>query len=305
MNSVSIIVLMLGALSAHTVEGTFLPDSSKSSTPQSAYVQPDGYQPDPTMIIPEGVYQPGTIRPGNLASGAVDPVFPSPHEYGYVREPAGEPPSATFFRETPTFGAPSVGQPDVAQPSISFQPVDFGSGTVRPGFFNFGSGAPDSYESPTPDLHAPVPPVPVIPAPAYVHSPAVQPPSASYEPTAPSFAVPAPAPFVPFVPYVPYVPTPSGGARRRIASIDLDPESAKCPAPLSACAINKGSAWECLDLQEELSSCGKCGHDCLSMPHVANVGCQAGVCKIFSCAAPHKRTQQLDPTSGQMVDACV
>ncbi|KNZ45315.1 hypothetical protein VP01_826g5 [Puccinia sorghi] len=306
MNSVSIIVLMLGALSVYTVEGTFLPDGAKSSTHEPATVPPHGYQPEPTLFIPEGVYHPGTVRPGNFASGADEPVLPGSYESGYVRRPAadpatGQPPSATLHRITPTIGAPSLAQPHVAQ-SSAFLPVDFDSGTVRPGHFELGSG-PDSYEplTMTPGLHAPVPPVPVMLAPAYVALPAVRPPSASYEPTTPTFQV------LPHAPLVPHVPTPSSGARRRIASIELDPESAqaKCPRSLSACSINQGTAWECLDLQEELTSCGRCGNDCLSLSYVANVGCQAGVCKIFSCAAPHKLTQQMDPTSGKMVDACV
>ncbi|WVF72441.1 hypothetical protein IAT40_007256 [Kwoniella sp. CBS 6097] len=84
-----------------------------------------------------------------------------------------------------------------------------------------------------------------------------------------------------------------------------DGHSALCPEHLNACMISDepGSGFECLDIQEELESCGGCrygeygsqaehlqpspvGIDCSQLPNVApdGVTCTKGRCHIFSCA---------------------
>ncbi|KNE92544.1 hypothetical protein PSTG_14053 [Puccinia striiformis f. sp. tritici PST-78] len=70
----------------------------------------------------------------------------------------------------------------------------------------------------------------------------------------------------------------------------------KCPEPMTSCPIpeivhhtrfhqsrtshKKKSAWECVDLEQELTACGKCDNDCMRLPNVENVGCESGKCKI-------------------------
>ncbi|KAI7942206.1 hypothetical protein MJO28_012233 [Puccinia striiformis f. sp. tritici] len=88
-------------------------------------------------------------------------------------------------------------------------------------------------------------------------------------------------------------PKPSGLPRRSIAAED-SLINEKCPAGLSACPISSGmtakpsAGFECLDLQQEVTSCGGCastgqGVDCTTMKGVSSAGCSEGKCKIFSC----------------------
>ncbi|THH29050.1 hypothetical protein EUX98_g5135 [Antrodiella citrinella] len=46
--------------------------------------------------------------------------------------------------------------------------------------------------------------------------------------------------------------------------------------------------FECVDLQEDLTSCGGCGsvnasHDCTTIPNALGVSCIAGVCHVDTC----------------------
>ncbi|KNE89866.1 hypothetical protein PSTG_16690 [Puccinia striiformis f. sp. tritici PST-78] len=198
------------------------------------------------------------------------------------------------------------------------------SGTVT-GSILPGTYSSDSYTAAPTGPHVPHAPVPN----AYVPNTPV---STDYFPNAPVpnvyvpnapgpnvFAPSAPGPDV-FAPstQVPtaYVPTASSAARQKIQSIALDPNSnqAKCPAPLTPCAIPikntllsivRSQSWECLNLKEELTSCGSCGNDCMALPNVGNVGCQVGACKIFSCANGYTLHQRMDGHSGRMVDVCI
>ncbi|ORY82307.1 hypothetical protein BCR35DRAFT_278613 [Leucosporidium creatinivorum] len=48
--------------------------------------------------------------------------------------------------------------------------------------------------------------------------------------------------------------------------------------------------YECVDTQVSIDSCGGCsstgeGQDCTLIPHAAGVGCDVGVCKVFSCSS--------------------
>ncbi|CED82505.1 hypothetical protein [Phaffia rhodozyma] len=64
-----------------------------------------------------------------------------------------------------------------------------------------------------------------------------------------------------------------------------------CPNHLTSCPIAGASkdAYECLDIQAELESCGGCvsmgqGQDCTTaIPHAKSVGCEQGKCKVYSC----------------------
>ncbi|GAA6041822.1 hypothetical protein JCM8097_007181 [Rhodosporidiobolus ruineniae] len=60
-----------------------------------------------------------------------------------------------------------------------------------------------------------------------------------------------------------------------------------CPASHSACAVQGGSGFECIDTTSNLEQCGACasqgGVDCTQIPGVSSVGCVAGVCEIWSC----------------------
>ncbi|EFP78418.1 uncharacterized protein PGTG_04374 [Puccinia graminis f. sp. tritici CRL 75-36-700-3] len=94
---------------------------------------------------------------------------------------------------------------------------------------------------------------------------------------------------------------PSASARARanrllVEKSSADLKHAKCPETMTSCPISpiisnsrshksrashkKITAWECLDLEQELTACGKCDNDCMRMPNVENVGCEQGRCKI-------------------------
>ncbi|GAA5998877.1 uncharacterized protein JCM10292_005766 [Rhodotorula paludigena] len=88
------------------------------------------------------------------------------------------------------------------------------------------------------------------------------------------------------------LPSPRARTRR---SVDQH-KRALCPAGHAACSVdNKDAApskrdafaFECVDVSSNLEQCGACaldgGVDCTALPGVAAVGCQAGVCEIWSC----------------------
>ncbi|OCF31773.1 hypothetical protein I316_06580 [Kwoniella heveanensis BCC8398] len=65
-----------------------------------------------------------------------------------------------------------------------------------------------------------------------------------------------------------------------------------CPGSLHACTVPTaaGGEWsyECVDFLSELESCGGCastgeGVDCTSIPHADSVGCELGVCQVYTC----------------------
>ncbi|GAA6027808.1 hypothetical protein JCM8097_001728 [Rhodosporidiobolus ruineniae] len=64
-----------------------------------------------------------------------------------------------------------------------------------------------------------------------------------------------------------------------------------CPASHSACSVSGGKGFECIDTQSNLEQCGACassgGMDCTQIPNAESVGCVAGRCEIWSCAADH------------------
>ncbi|TFK77087.1 hypothetical protein BDN72DRAFT_884676 [Pluteus cervinus] len=70
-----------------------------------------------------------------------------------------------------------------------------------------------------------------------------------------------------------------------------------CPSGLDACPI-AGSlgGYECIDTVNDLESCGGCvttgqGQDCTAIPGAWNVGCEQGVCAVYSCAFGYKHTR--------------
>ncbi|BEJ16440.1 hypothetical protein CspHIS471_0510450 [Cutaneotrichosporon sp. HIS471] len=70
---------------------------------------------------------------------------------------------------------------------------------------------------------------------------------------------------------------------------DLD-HATYCPVSgqLACYTTSALTGYECIDPQTELESCGGCivggtGVDCTSLPGAKAVGCEAGVCKIYSC----------------------
>ncbi|WVQ85988.1 hypothetical protein IAT38_008156 [Cryptococcus sp. DSM 104549] len=65
-----------------------------------------------------------------------------------------------------------------------------------------------------------------------------------------------------------------------------------CPGSLHACTVPStlGGEWsyECVDPATELESCGGCastgeGKDCTQIANAMSVGCEAGVCAVYSC----------------------
>jgi hypothetical protein len=63
-----------------------------------------------------------------------------------------------------------------------------------------------------------------------------------------------------------------------------------------ACGVYGGAAraWECLDTDKDLESCGGCdipltpytprGTDCTALPGVSDVSCRSGACAVERCA---------------------
>ncbi|OCH96168.1 hypothetical protein OBBRIDRAFT_800102 [Obba rivulosa] len=74
--------------------------------------------------------------------------------------------------------------------------------------------------------------------------------------------------------------------------------TALCPKPLDACPIAAANGltgdYECIDTDAELESCGGCastgaGQDCTAIEGAWNVGCNHGVCAVYTCMAGYKR----------------
>ncbi|KAH9898402.1 hypothetical protein C8Q73DRAFT_664090 [Cubamyces lactineus] len=72
-----------------------------------------------------------------------------------------------------------------------------------------------------------------------------------------------------------------------------------CPNGLDACPISGLSGltgdFECVDIQNDIQSCGGCvstgaGQDCTAIDGSWNVGCNNGKCVVFTCAAGYKRS---------------
>ncbi|TFK66071.1 hypothetical protein BDN72DRAFT_900137 [Pluteus cervinus] len=74
----------------------------------------------------------------------------------------------------------------------------------------------------------------------------------------------------------------------------------ECHVGLSACGIlGRGpKAWECVDTQHDLESCGGCvmplagdlsaGQDCTALPGVSDVSCISGKCVVHRCDAGYE-----------------
>ncbi|KAH9929826.1 uncharacterized protein B0H18DRAFT_873667, partial [Fomitopsis serialis] len=71
-----------------------------------------------------------------------------------------------------------------------------------------------------------------------------------------------------------------------------------CPLSMAACPISEAvptsleewvqQGFECVDLREDLTSCGGCGavdvqHDCTAIPNALGVSCEVGTCRVQSC----------------------
>ncbi|KAI9508354.1 hypothetical protein F5148DRAFT_955812, partial [Russula earlei] len=75
-----------------------------------------------------------------------------------------------------------------------------------------------------------------------------------------------------------------------------------CPAPLWACpvrGVGNGDAYECVDLWEDLDSCGGCAadditHDCNGIANARSVACVSGYCEVQSCIAGYVASPSLD-----------
>lgn len=71
-----------------------------------------------------------------------------------------------------------------------------------------------------------------------------------------------------------------------------------CPKGLDACPIEGalGGDYECLNVLNELESCGGCasigkGQDCTAIKGAWNVGCEQGRCAVYSCTAGYIRSR--------------
>jgi hypothetical protein len=71
-----------------------------------------------------------------------------------------------------------------------------------------------------------------------------------------------------------------------------------CPMGLAACPIEGRQAedYECLDTSSDLQSCGGCaslgsGLDCTQLPGAKWMGCNVGVCEVYSCQSGWVRSE--------------
>ncbi|GAA5864078.1 hypothetical protein JCM8547_005128 [Rhodosporidiobolus lusitaniae] len=82
-------------------------------------------------------------------------------------------------------------------------------------------------------------------------------------------------------------PAPTG-ARARSRRDNVHRARSLCPASHSACKVQGGNGFECIDTTSNLEQCGACassgGVDCTALAGVSSVGCVAGVCEIWACA---------------------
>lgn len=94
-------------------------------------------------------------------------------------------------------------------------------------------------------------------------------------------------------------PYPSGRGNSWKRSLPESPSPQLCPMGLTACPIAIASGlsgdFECLDTTNELESCGGCasineGQDCTAIEGAWNVGCEQGVCAVYTCAPGFKRS---------------
>ncbi|KAI0783350.1 hypothetical protein C8Q75DRAFT_810936 [Abortiporus biennis] len=90
---------------------------------------------------------------------------------------------------------------------------------------------------------------------------------------------------------------PSSHPKRELGEIQK--RSAACSDGFTACGVygwtglRSNTAWECVDTQSDLESCGGCaiplnarsphGIDCTAIPGVSDVSCGAGSCRVHSC----------------------
>ncbi|GAA5915805.1 uncharacterized protein JCM6883_006292, partial [Sporobolomyces salmoneus] len=77
---------------------------------------------------------------------------------------------------------------------------------------------------------------------------------------------------------------PSGRARARRNLLKIN----SCASGHEACPVEGTSGFECIETLSNLEQCGGCassgkGVDCTTLPGVQAVGCEAGVCQIWSC----------------------
>ncbi|BGP16601.1 hypothetical protein JCM10213_000484 [Rhodosporidiobolus nylandii] len=68
----------------------------------------------------------------------------------------------------------------------------------------------------------------------------------------------------------------------------VEEDAYKCPAGERACPIGQLGGWECMDVSNELESCGGCpgertSSNCLTLPGAENVACIESQCIIASC----------------------
>ena len=80
---------------------------------------------------------------------------------------------------------------------------------------------------------------------------------------------------------------PSGTSHRRKREVKR--KVTLCPKGLDACPVGLSGDYECLNLMDELESCGGCasmgeGQDCTAIKGAWNVGCEHGRCAGECCA---------------------
>jgi len=88
-----------------------------------------------------------------------------------------------------------------------------------------------------------------------------------------------------------YPPQPSGHHYKRTSKVRT---RSLCPTGLDACPIiGQASDYECIDIENDLGSCGGCletgaGQDCTAITGAWNVGCEQGSCAVYTCVSGYK-----------------
>ncbi|OCH89939.1 hypothetical protein OBBRIDRAFT_755737 [Obba rivulosa] len=94
-------------------------------------------------------------------------------------------------------------------------------------------------------------------------------------------------------------------ARKRAVPVSMRAR-ASCATGLTPCGVPSSAwarspAWECVDTESDLESCGGCaiplgggtsmGIDCAALPGVADVSCIAGACVVHRCMPGYQRAR--------------
>ncbi|KAH9828680.1 uncharacterized protein C8Q71DRAFT_681472, partial [Rhodofomes roseus] len=89
-----------------------------------------------------------------------------------------------------------------------------------------------------------------------------------------------------------------GSLQLPVVPPEADVSPILCPQSMAVCPITEtipdtlekwvSEGFECVDLREDLTSCGGCGivdaqYDCTAISNALGVSCEVGTCRVHSC----------------------